>query len=440
MPINWTVEQIIKISPDAASAKAGKELANIRKWSRLGFDGQFVWGYCQGSGKDPYKACTDISEPAFKCSCPSHKFPCKHSIALFLLLANQEEAFAKAEQPDWVKAWAEARVKQAEKKAKKEEKKATEEVKPIDTAKQAKRIAEREAKIIAGLEELDLWLKDLIRQGLASVQTANYSFWDRPAARMTDAQAPGLARMIREMAGISVSGEGWQELLLERLSRLHLLTTSYKNLDKLPPLVQEDIRTMIGWTQKQDELLKNTGVADKWTVLGLKVEDDPLTPGLKTQRVWLQGQESKQFALILNFAFAKQPLDNSLVQNTTFQAELVFFPSAYPLRAVIKSRQNIIDNKEVMFSASISQAFASCSEALAKNPWIERFPMALENVVPAFSKDSWRLCDDESNEIAISPSYKATWELLAFSGGHPIKIFGEWYQNKFFPLNFWAEN
>lgn len=436
MSISWTAEQIVKFSPDEASAKAGKDLAIIRKWSALGLDGQFVWGKCQGSGKDPYKIVSDISEPAFKCSCPSPKVPCKHSIALLLLLASHQSSFTQLEQPDWVKAWVELRLKQAEKKAKKAE--ATQEVKAPDTAKQAKRVAEREAKIIAGLEELELWLKDLIREGLASIQATNYSFWDRPAARMTDAQAPGLARMLREMAGIPVSGEGWQERLLERLSRLHFLATSYKNLDKLPALVQEDIRTMIGWTYKQDELLNNPGVVDNWTVLGQKVEDDPLTVGLKIQRIWLQGQQSKQFALILNFAFAKQPLDNSLAQNTTLPAELVFFPSAYPVRAIIKSRQSPIKSSTVAFSANISEAFASFSQALAKNPWLERFPMALENVIPLFSEENWRLCDGEGYEIAISPSYKATWELLALSGGHPIKIFGEWYQNKFFPLNVWV--
>ena len=42
----------------------------------------------QGSAASPYQTGIDLSEPAFQCTCPSHKFPCKHGLGLFLLLAG----------------------------------------------------------------------------------------------------------------------------------------------------------------------------------------------------------------------------------------------------------------------------------------------------------------------------------------------------------------
>jgi hypothetical protein len=34
--MNWTTEQILKLAPDASSAKAGHGLLNLNKWSGLG--------------------------------------------------------------------------------------------------------------------------------------------------------------------------------------------------------------------------------------------------------------------------------------------------------------------------------------------------------------------------------------------------------------------
>jgi hypothetical protein len=46
--MNWTTEQILKLAPDASSAKAGHGLLNLNKWSGLGTDERAAWGLCQG--------------------------------------------------------------------------------------------------------------------------------------------------------------------------------------------------------------------------------------------------------------------------------------------------------------------------------------------------------------------------------------------------------
>lgn len=67
---------------------------------------------------------------------------------------------------------------------------------------------------------------------------------------MGDAQAPGVARQLREMASIPHSGAGWQERLLEKLGRLYLLLEGFKRLDTLPSATQADIKTLVGWTHQ----------------------------------------------------------------------------------------------------------------------------------------------------------------------------------------------
>src|SRR4051812_25883045 len=99
----WTADRVTQLAPDAASAKAGQGLAAARHWVTLALDGDAVWGECKGSGAKPYQVRVDLDEPAFKCSCPSRKFPCKHALGLMLLVAaGGVSAGAK---PQWVEEW-----------------------------------------------------------------------------------------------------------------------------------------------------------------------------------------------------------------------------------------------------------------------------------------------------------------------------------------------
>ncbi len=435
--MNWTSEQILGLAPDASSAKAGQGLAAARHWQTLGCDERAVWGLCQGSGKNPYQTQIDLSEPGFKCSCPSRKFPCKHALGLFLLLASHRQSFTEKTAPDWVSEWLVSRAKRAEQKSEKQQARE----KPVDETAQAKRAAAREAKVAAGIQELELWLRDLIRNGLAAAQTQSPQFWERMAARLVDAQAPGLARLVRELGGAAHSGEGWQTRLLERAGKLHLLLAAYKRIDELPEENQADVRALIGWTVNQEDLLAQSeaqpGARDKWLVIGQRIEQEER---LRVQRNWLWGENSNHIALILHFAHGQQPLDASLVVGTAFEAELVFFPGTISFRALIKERQAAIAHFDFWPGMErVKDAFENYSAAIAKMPWLEIFPLPLTGVIPVLRNGVWSLRDDESCALPIHPRFEHGWELLALSGGRPITVFGEWDGNFLWPLSVLAE-
>jgi hypothetical protein len=435
--MNWTTEQILALAPDAASAKAGQGLATARKWQTLGADGQTAWGLCQGSGKDPYQTQIDLTEPGFRCSCPSRKFPCKHGLGLFLLLTLQPASFKEKQQPDWVVEWMASRAKLSRQRVEKQAK-AEAGDKVVDEAAQAKRAASREAKVATGLQELELWLRDIARGGLAAVGAQPPKFWERAAARLVDAQAPGVARLAREMAGVPASGEGWESRLLERLSRLYLLIEGFKRIAELPEATQADIRALIGWTQNQEELLRLEGTRDRWLVLGQRVEEEDR---LRVQRIWLWGMQSGRAALILHFAHAQQPLDASFITGTAPEAELVFFPSAYPLRAIVKQRYGAPATSErISGYAKIIDAHEAFVGAMAANPWLEKIPIPLLGVTPLRRGDVWLVRDAEDRALKIAPRFEFGWTMLALSGGQEIDIFGEWDGDHFWPLSAFAEN
>ena len=427
----WTAERVLSLAPDASSAKAGKELSSPRKWQNLGHSETAAWGECQGSGAKPYQTQIDLSEPAFKCSCPSRKFPCKHGLGLFLMLAEKPELLQAVEPPGWVKQWIASRTQRTEKKTAKQQETAE---KPSDPEAQAKRIAEREKKITAGLEQLAVWLNDVIGRGLAAIQSEGYAPWEQMAARMVDAQASGVARLLREAAEATNSGEGWQQRLLVRLARIHLLLEGYKRLTSLPEPLQMEIRTLVGWTQPTEEVLAGEGVRDSWCVVGQRVETEDR---LRVQRTWLWGTKLRRPAMLLQFAHGGAPFASTVVPGTELDATLVYYAGAYPMRAIIKDRNGTtVPVSRVTGCARISEALGAYAAALAKSPWVELFPMALEAVSVHRLDERWVLRDAEGQTVPIASRFPRprSWQMLAQSGGHPVGIFGEWDGEELLPL------
>src|SRR5262245_43098865 len=109
----WTLQQIQQLAPDAASMQAGQGLAKASKWQSLGRNERLLWGECQGSGSNPYQVRVDVQDTAFKCSCPSRKLPCKHTLALLVLLVNGAVPVSTT-LPAFVTEWSGNRAKRAE--------------------------------------------------------------------------------------------------------------------------------------------------------------------------------------------------------------------------------------------------------------------------------------------------------------------------------------
>jgi hypothetical protein len=437
--ITLSSAQVLALAPDGNSAAAGKKLANTKHWKNLGQDAQAVWGECQGSAL--YQVRADLSGTTVKCTCPSRKQPCKHVLGLLLLAATDAGAVPSAEPPEWVAAWlAKRAAASAPKEVKKESAKSPAQV----AAEQVKRAAKRLALVQTGLDGLDLWLSDLVRNGLSVVETQPDMF-TKQAARLVDSQAPGIATRLRRMAGIPGSSRDWGEKLLGEMGRLALLTHAFHRLDALDPALQEDVRGLIGWTLEKEEVAeRGEHVAGEWLVLGQWIEDDD--PRVRTQRTWLAEAETGRPALVLQFIPNAQRADvggslEVFVPGTRFAAELHFWPSAYPLRARLAERRAELSaiSTRLAGAASIEAHLSTVADALMRQPWLDRFPCVLRDMVPgcaAGGKD-WHVRDREGAALPLSGGEH--WRLLALSGGFPVDLAGEWDGETLLPLGVMAE-
>jgi hypothetical protein len=265
------------------------------------------------------------------------------------------------------------------------------------------------------------------------------AWFEGMARRMVDAQAPGLAGMIKSLGEINFYREGWQSEYMDQLLRLYLVISGFKNSDALPPLLQQDIRTWIGFTQNQDELKEQPGITDTWLVLGkLVTEEDNIT----VERNWLYGITSNQYALVLQFLVRGQAqgVQLALTPGLFVQAELVFYPSVVPLRAIVKkqiSTEKVQQYKGFTNWQQVVEAETAFNSAL---PFRSERPFIIEQVRPVFYNMQWWLQDANNAMMGIKSGFKSIWKLLSLSGGDSLNMAVVGKENAYEPFGVWFQN
>lgn len=439
MLLNLTDEQITQLAPDTASVKAGKGLATRTKWVLLEYSDRAIWGHCQGSGKTPYQTVVDVKNIAFKCSCPSRKFPCKHGLGLLYMYASYSESFQQAEEPDWVTAWLSKREEKAEKKEQKEKAET-----PVDEAAQAKRQAVRHQKVLGGIEDLQIWMKDLLRNGLLNVPERASTLFEAISRRMVDAQASGLAGRLRGFQELNYYSEDWKSTLTDKLGKIYLLAESYKHLESLPADWQSEIRTQIGYPQPKEEVMAGEPVADQWMVLHTrsnKVND------LRTETFWLYGKSSHRIALYFNFMAPGVLPDFSILPGGTYQGQLYFYKGVGALRALPKELQWLDENFLPSFCPDLQAATQYYRTIVRTNPFAEEVPLLVDNVRLVTGDNVQYLQDAEGRVVPVRMEETARIDILAITGGKPFSAFlladatswelkTIWYQSEYY---FWKD-
>jgi SWIM zinc finger len=438
----WDRERVLALAPDAPSQRTALSLASGRAWPATGAaaGADAVWGECRGSASAPYRTAVDLSGPAYRCSCPSRKFPCKHVLALLLLWSEGSVPEDVAGPPDWAGSWLIARAERASRAS------SGEPAEPKDPRAAARRAEQREARVASGLAELDRWLCDQVRQGLAASQQAGYAHWDDIAARMVDAQAPGLAERLRGLASVPHSGAGWDGRLLEEYALLHLLAVAYRRQAELPPPLRDTVRSRIGFSLRQaDVLADGPPIRDHWRVLARRdLEQDRI----RTRRTWLRGRKTGRDALLLSFAAAGRALDDSLAVGADADADLVFYPGAVPLRAAVLARHDggAPDGAPLdggppdggpPDGGTIAGMLGGYAAALAADPWLDSWLAVVEIIPVRAPAPAVRGADGGS--LPLHPGAGDCWPLFALSAGHPVTLAGEWTPRGLWPLTAWDE-
>jgi hypothetical protein len=469
-PQRWSVAQIHALAPDPASQKAGTKLAAPGPWSEIGASpgASLLWGDCKGSGAKPYQVTVELSAPAFACSCPSRKFPCKHALGLLLLWSAGTVPDTQA-LPQRVEEWLSGRRERTEKaEARKaaQAEKAAEAANDPEAARRAaaaahKRTAQRAGRIDAGFDELELWLADQVRSGLTGLRGAGYKPLDGLARRLVDAQAPGVAAKVKDLAP-ALSAEGWPDHTLRAFAQLNLLARGWRRRAQLPAPLAATVSRRVGLAPSTEEIAAGGDqVADRWLVLGLR-DDTP--DKLVERRVWLRGESSGRIALLLAFAPQGQSPGLALPVGSSFDARLAFAPDAVPLRAIVLEQGELLSSTAAAAEptgSTLEDAAQAFAAAVAADPWTGSVPAVLDAAVPVAEqlgeRREWRVLDTKAclsvalirpgaGESAMalgtarqdSDIPRSAYALLAAGGARPARVFGIYSRSGFAPVTVWG--
>jgi hypothetical protein len=448
----WSAERVLALATDPAMARAGQGVARPEIWSGAGASGHAVWGLCRGAADQPYRTSVRLDGPSYECTCPSRKLPCKHALGLLLLWSTG--AVPEGEEPSWFTAAA-------------AQPRGPRRARVADPAAAQARIARRTERVASGVAELQTWLDDRVRRGLGGFEQQGWSELNRLAARMVDAQAPGLANALRRAAATVGRGQDWPGRLLEDLAMIHLTAQAHDRLDELPAPLAETVRSRLGWTVETARV-QETGerVDDLWLVLGRVIEMDER---LTTRRLWLRGLATGRTALLLTFA----PWGRNLDAAPAAPGELVagtaaFYPGAGNVRALltptsdptpstsspaptqpptepltgsvagsVAGSSGAVGVAEAV-GVGVAQGLGVYAGALAVDPWLERWPLVIRDVRVARNGDGWAVVEDGGDALEVSP-YADPWPLLALSAGDPVLVAGEWGRAGFLPMTSWHD-
>jgi len=414
-------DAVLALSPDAASSKAAQGLTSPAKWPTLGRSERALWGECKGSGSKPYQVQVDLSGPAFRCSCPSRKFPCKHGLALMLISADQPAALKDGSHPDWVEAWLGGREEKAARKESKEAAKAA--APPPDPAAIARREDQRWGRIDTGCQDLQRWMNDLVAGGIGAEGGPPRQGLATMAARLVDAQAPALGRRLSD-ANIHASQPDWPQRLLQLFGQLQLITRAVARRAELDATTLTSLRITLGWPEDKAEVLNSADVVeDDWSVLA--VFHEQREERLLERRVWLHGERSGRHALLLDHAFGGSGFPQSWPWGIRVAARLAFYPGRSPLRALATPLDAAASTPSNWPARPLAVALDEAAGRFADNPWLPLVPLCLADVLLERQDAGWSLLAD-GHRLPLELNDNQGWPLLALTGGAPFHAFGEW--------------
>ncbi|MFP4320817.1 MAG: hypothetical protein ACLFTK_00035 [Anaerolineales bacterium] len=411
----WTIEAICQLAPRDDIAEKAVWLANHAQWISLGKDKQYAWG--EYLGKAPYASQTVLDLEKFMqqgaidgtCDCATRVSPCKHLLALAMIFLQAPERLTYDNQPDFVLAWQDNA--------------------PPDERKQKARQTRqqnRQDSIREGLDELEIWLRDILREGLSSHQAQQAAQWQQRAARMVDAQAPNVANTLNRIAATINDGQDWVIRVLHEIGQLQFLIEAYRQYDQSSPQRQADLRMALGWGQRQGDL-EEEAVHDEWVVLDsdrANVDDN-----LVRQFTWLYGQHHQRYALVTDFASMGRSMPAHPEPTKIFWADMHYYRSEVPLRAIMKLEY--AKPRSAMFNFTtlpgILPAIDHYREQLQKMPWLREYPFMLAKVqFIRKSEHTWIIRDPDNHILPLAPAFQQGEIIWTISQGGYLMVFGVW--------------
>ncbi|MBK8500740.1 MAG: hypothetical protein IPL46_00245 [Saprospiraceae bacterium] len=274
-----------------------------------------------------------------------------------------------------------------------------------------------------GIEQLEIWLFDLIKVGLLQYDFSEDSIFEI-SSRMVDAKMGGVARRLRRLTSFNRSDPTWFHSVLQILGDLYLLVSVFKNKQNLSENILISAYTMAGFNLQKNDLSHLPTIDDHWLICGQEFQEEE---NLRSRYTWIMGAQSKRSALLLDFAFGRTDFEASYSFNRSYQAKLIYYPGSFSLRAQLLQPSPVV--RINYYPAAFDQidkfldVFAS---AVSKNLWISEFPACLKLVSILKSGSKFLIQDQNNQQLQLGNNPEKIWPFFATFAMQPCNIFGVW--------------
>jgi hypothetical protein len=465
--MSLTLERIEGLAPDQASLAAARKLLKSSSWPTLAEGEGLIWGDCQGSGATPYRVVVHEADAGYNCTCPSRKFPCKHTLALMWMRAEKTAAFTPATVPEWVKDWLSRRRGKSTAASKDKDEEQQSKPKPsirlteipeaaakADPKAEQRAVAarernrlDREAAVLTGLDDLDTWLSDQVQHGMASFVAQTAQACRTIAQRLVDAKASGLAGRLDALPTrlFTLPGPARSTAAIRELGQVHLISQAYRRAQEIPELLAEDARQAVGWSVTREALFSDASALRaeaKWRVFAVLSEAQP--DRLRRVETWLWRESDAdgepQCAVLIDFIpISTGAATGGYLVGDQIEAELTFYRSTIPLRAQITTLKRGAEQPSETLripNEPLNAAYANYERALAQLPWMGTFPLSFRSGSVRRNGEQLYLCDGESGLALPLHASQASHALPLASVDH-IDGLGLWNGYEFTLA--WAE-
>jgi hypothetical protein len=295
---------------------------------------------------------------------------------------------------------------------------------------------DREASILAGLDEFGLWLSDQLEKGIAAFVANAAGACRRMAQRLVDAKASALATRLDSLPArlFSLTEAARPTAAVVELGVFHLIAEAYRRQDALDPALREDVRQMVGWVQTRDALLADfdaVRTAGRWHVIATRSEVQPDRLRRVETWLWREGEgDGPRFALLLDFVpVTVGAASAGFMIGETFEAELVFYASPIPLRALIATQTSPSSANQAMPplpEAGLAAAWQAYEQALGARPWLGDWPFLFTGARVRRSGEALFLTDPADANLALPISPEQAVSALPLANAGPVNGVGLW--------------
>ncbi len=403
-------------------------LAEVAFFQRRARCGPWCWAELPVSVAQEHWVAFHVETGASYCTCWFRPRPCWHAQAFALVVqAEGIQAFEEqGELPEWLASAARISAPSSRRRA---------------AVQPGASDDERAARIQRGLEDLEIWLADVLQRGLAVCAAEDPQFYLVASTRLADASMRSLSRRLRTAGEAFAQRPDEPEAFVAVLADAALAIQAWKRRDQLSEGQRSDLEAFLGFSPKK-EVVRAQGerLADVWVVVG--AVEEVLEASLRERRTWLLGAQSGRFALLQEYAFGAEGFAPAFRPGALVQGAVAYYPSAWPLRAlpieVLKTLPHR-NMKKLLGWPTFSEMSRTFARALASHPWLTALPAALVEVRPVRDAKGFGLIDSEHQRLPLKGSELLGWTLLAASEGLSMAVFGEWDGVSFCPLSAFCE-